>query len=223
LVTRCKNALEAYDFLQRETVDLIFLDIHMPELTGIDFLKSLPSRPEVIFTTAYPNYALEGFNLDVLDYLLKPIAFDRFLKAVSKASKIVHLQESDSSNSNTTASSSSESTSDTSDNYFFVKSDQKMVKIRYHEILYIEGMKDYVQIHTTDQRIITHSTMKKMDESLPRKRFMRVHRSFIVAINKIESVDGNILEIGKGNDKQRISVGANYKDELVKLIQDHKN
>ena len=203
LVKRCKHALEAYDYLQRDSVDLIFLDIHMPELTGIDFIKSLSNRPLVIFTTAYSNYAMEGFNLDVLDYLLKPIAFDRFLKAVDKASLLL--------------SSEPEGNQENSEEFLFVKSDGKMVKVRYDDVLFVEGMKDYVQIQMSDQRLIVHQTMKKMERALPPDRFLRIHKSFLVAIEKIESLDGNLLEVGK----HQLSVGANYRDDLLAHIQRH--
>ncbi len=203
LVKRCKHALEAYDYLQRDSVDLIFLDIHMPELTGIDFIKSLSNRPLVVFTTAYSNYAMEGFNLDVLDYLLKPIAFDRFLKAVDKASRLL--------------SSEPEGNQENSEEFLFVKSDGKMVKVRYDDVLFVEGMKDYVQIQMSDQRLIVHQTMKKMERALPPDRFLRIHKSFLVAIEKIESLDGNLLEVGK----HQLSVGANYRDDLLAHIQRH--
>ena len=203
LVKRCKHALEAYDYMQRDSVDLIFLDIHMPELTGIDFIKSLSNRPLVIFTTAYSNYAMEGFNLDVLDYLLKPIAFDRFLKAVDKASRLL--------------SSEPEGNQENSEEFLFVKSDGKMVKVRYDDVLFVEGMKDYVQIQMSDQRLIVHQTMKKMERALPPDRFLRIHKSFLVAIEKIESLDGNLLEVGK----HQLSVGANYRDDLLAHIQRH--
>ncbi len=205
LVKRCKNALEAYDFLQRESVDLIFLDIHMPELTGIDFLKSLSSRPLVIFTTAYSNYAMEGFNLDVLDYLLKPIAFDRFLKAVDKASRLL-LSE---------AEEATELRQEAKEDFLFVKSEGKMVRVRFEDVLFVEGMKDYVQIQMTDQRLIVHQTMKNMERALPADRFLRIHKSYLVAVGKIESLDGNLVEVGR----HKLSVGASYRDELLAHIQ----
>lgn len=203
LVQRCKHALEAYDFLQRESVDLIFLDIHMPELTGIDFVKSLANRPLVIFTTAYSNYAMEGFNLDVLDYLLKPIAFDRFLKAVDKASRMM-------GNESDTAPEGGE-------DFLFFKADGKLVKVRFDEVLFVEGMKDYVQIQMMDQRLIVHQTMKNMVRVLPADRFLRIHKSFLVAVDKIESLDGNLLEVGR----HKLPVGANHREELLAHIQRH--
>jgi DNA-binding LytR/AlgR family response regulator len=213
LVQRCSNALQAYDYLQKEQVDLIFLDIHMPELTGIDLLKSLATRPEVIFTTAYPNYALEGFNLDVLDYLIKPIAFDRFLKAVNKASKVILKTDSTDSGSSSSSSSSSPNAQD----FIYVKADLKMVKVRYSEILFVEGMKDYVKIQLEKGMLVTHQTMKYMEENLPGDRFMRIHRSYIVALDRIESIDGNLLDLGN----HRVQVSANYKDKLLEYVKRH--
>lgn len=206
LQQRCNNALEAYDYLQQHEVDLLFLDIHMPELTGIDLLKSLSNRPAVIFTTAYPNYAMEGYELDVLDYLLKPIAFDRFLKAVGKANKVL-LREAEGYSSSEASGSEANSPEE---EYIFVKSDLKLVKVRYDDILFIEGMKDYVKIQLPGQRIVTHQTMKGMESALPADRFMRIHRSYIVALDKIESLDSNLIEVGE----HRISIGANYRESL---------
>lgn len=211
LVRRCGNALEAYEYLQDHEVDLLFLDIHMPELTGIDFLRSLSRRPAVIFTTAYPNYALDGYNLDVLDYLLKPIAFDRFLKAVNKAARFVRRGKGEPYRG---AEPAGETAAEARD-FIFVKADYKMVRVNYNDILYVEGMKDYVKIHVPGQRIVIHQTMKNMEESLPSDRFMRVHRSYIVALHKIEAVDGNMLHVGGA----KVPTGASYREELVELLQ----
>jgi two-component system LytT family response regulator len=216
LVRRCRNALEAYDTLQREAVDLIFLDIHMPELTGIDFVKSLSVRPLVIFTTAYSNYAMEGFNLDVLDYLLKPIAFDRFLKAVDKARRQLGA-EAEPPRPENRQEAASASSPDSPEEFLFVKSEGKMVKVRFDEVLFVEGMKDYVQIQMTDQRLIVYQTMKNMEKALPPDRFLRIHKSYLVAVDKIESLDGNLVEVGK----HRLSVGASYRDDLLRHIQRH--
>lgn len=207
LLKKCNSAMEAYEFLQQNTVDLIFLDIQMPELNGIDFVKSLQVKPEIIFTTAFPNYALEGFNLDVVDYLLKPISFDRFLKAVNKASNVINAEE------NSVQASSVEMESD----YIFVKADQKMVKIKYDDIFYVEGMKDYVKIFTSEKMIVTLQTMKNMEENLPSNLFKRVHRSYIISIDKIKSVMGNSVEI---KDKY-VPIGQSYKDGFFEIIKKH--
>lgn len=214
LVRRCANALEAYDFLQAESVDLIFLDIHMPELTGIDFLKALSRRPQVVFTTAYSNYALEGFNLDVTDYLIKPIAFDRFLKAVDKA---VKLRAGSEPSAGPRPSAEGPSPAAPGEDGVFVKADGRMVKIRFEDVLYVESMKDYVQIHTAERRVVTHHTMKGMDKALPGERFLRIHRSFIVAVDRIEAVDGNQVLIGG----RWLPVGANHRDDLMAWVQRH--
>jgi len=234
LVRRCSNALEAYDFLQQESVDLMFLDIHMPELTGIDFLKALTRRPLVVFTTAYSNYALDGFNLDITDYLLKPIAFDRFLKAVDKAAQLLMPIPSspapapapavesppavgENKTPGTAPSSTENSNSPGGEDHFFAKVDGKMIKVRLDDIRIIEGMKDYVQIHLADQRLVIHQTMKGMEKALPSERFLRIHRSYIVALAHIEAVHGNQVDVSG----QSLPVGANHRDELLAYLQRH--
>ena len=173
LVARCDNAISANEILQKEHIDLIVLDIQMPQMTGIELIKSLRKAPKVIFTTAYSEYAVEGFELDALDYLLKPVAFDRFMKAVNKVT--------DGTEKPNTASE---------DDYFFVKADKKLIKIHFNEILYIEGLKDYVIIKKETGRVIALQTMKSLEAKLPSNIFMRVHRSYIVNIAKIKAVVG---------------------------------
>ena len=205
LVRKCSNAFEALEVLHAEKVDIIFLDIQMPELTGLEFLKTLQDPPAVIFTTAYSEFAVEGFELNALDYLMKPISFERFYKSVNKAIHYIKLE--------------GQGTPEVQEeeDHFFVKADKKIVKISLKDILYIEGLKDYVMIYTTEQRIITLQTMKNLEERLPSAHFQRVHRSFIISIDKLKSVSGNFVEIG---DKQ-IPVGKHYKDELMKFIDKH--
>ncbi len=202
LSRKCSNALEAREALRNNDVDLIFLDIQMPEISGIDFLKSLDNPPMVILTTAYPNYALDGFNLDAVDYLLKPIPEDRFKKAVQKAKDLYLLRHP------------VNQSGDEGEDHIFVKADQKLVKLRYDDIYYVEALADYVKIHTLDKRIITLQTMKKMEERLPSDRFIRVHRSFIVGIGKIKSVSGNKIEL----PQQQIPIGKNYKTGLYDYL-----
>ncbi len=202
LVATCSNALEAMQALQEQKVDLMFLDIQMPEITGLEFLRSLSHPPAVVFTTAYSEHAIEGFELDAVDYLLKPIAFDRYLKAVNKAMHQIDLEQRGDA-----AGSEME--------HIFVKADKKIVKIRLKDILYIEGLKDYVMIYTSEERIITLQTMKNLEEFLPSSAFIRVHRSFIVAIDKIKAVSGNSVEIA---DKF-IPIGKHYKDPFMALIE----
>ena len=211
LVKRCNNALEANEILQNSEINLMFLDIQMPQLTGTDFLKTLKKPPITVFTTAYPNFAVEGFELNALDYLLKPISFERFMKAIGKASELFHLQHP-----------SKEKTEDeisVEDDFFFVKSDKKLVRVRYSEILYVEGLKDYVIIRMENGRVITLQTMKSLEEKLPKKMFRRIHRSFIVGVNKIHALDGNMVEIMEKGATKHLPIGKNYRDELLDLVE----
>ncbi len=212
LVKKCENAIEANEALKNHQVDLMFLDIQMPQLSGIDFLKTLANPPCVIFTTAYPDYAVEGFELNAVDYLLKPISFERFLKAVNKVSdklsskKIEHETISN----------------EVSEDFFFVKADKKLVKVNFDEILYIEGLKDYVIIRQEAGRVITLQTMKSLEERLPETKFKRVHRSYIVNIKKITAILGNMVELIEGGKIKQLPIGKNYRDELLELINENK-
>lgn len=197
-----RNAVSAFSFLQSNTVDLIFLDIQMPKLTGIDFLKTLKNPPKVIFTTAYRDYALDGFELEIVDYLLKPIPFDRFLKAVGR----VIQQPLQTVVKNTIPTES--------DQPLFFKVDKKMVKVNMNDILYIESIKDYVKVKTKDKEIITQQKIGYLEESLPKHIFLRIHRSFIAAIDKIESYSASEIEIGK----IQLPIGRNYKNEVQKVL-----
>ncbi len=203
LVAKCKNAIEANRILNEEKIDLICLDIKMPQITGIDFLKSLKNPPCVIFTTAYDKYAIESYDLDAVDYLLKPISFDRFFKAINKVSDSLN--------------SKNESIVD--DDYFYVKADKKLMKVKYNDIIYIEGLKDYVIIRKDNSRVITLQTMKSLDEKLPSKQFIRVHRSYIINIDKINSIMGNMIEVKEKGKEKLIPIGKNYKEELMKVIE----
>jgi DNA-binding LytR/AlgR family response regulator len=203
LIGVCNNAIEALEKMKLNTIDLIFLDIQMPEITGIDFLRSLKDPPMVIFTTAYQNYAIEGFELNAIDYLLKPFSKDRFIKAVRKAEELFKLKEEHSQKE---------------DNYIFIKSDQKLQKVYYNDILYIEALADYVKIHTPDKRYITLQTMKNMESKLPDKFFKRVHRSYIVALNKIMTLVGSSVEV----EGQKIPIGKNYKEGFFDALDKNK-
>lgn len=198
-----RNAVTAFSFLQSNPVDLIFLDIQMPKLTGIDFLKTLKNPPKVIFTTAYRDYALDGFELEIVDYLLKPIPFDRFLKAVGR----VIQQPVQTIVKNVVVSEPTEQP-------LFFKVDKKMVKVRMSDILYIESIKDYVKVKTHDKEIITQQKIGYLEESLPKHIFLRIHRSFIAAVNKIESYSASEIEIGK----IQLPIGRNYKNEVLKVL-----
>jgi len=210
LIAKCSNAIEANQALREHDIDLMFLDIQMPQLTGTEFLKSLSNPPMAIFTTAYAEYAVEGFNLQALDYLLKPISFDRLLKATNKAIDQYKAQ------------SSSSSTSDSGNDFFFVKSDKKMMKVFYRDILYIEGLKDYVIIRTETGRVITLQTMKSLVVKLPSDIFQRIHRSYILNLNKIKAIEGNMVELTEKGQSKMIPIGKNYRDELSAIIESKK-
>jgi DNA-binding LytR/AlgR family response regulator len=224
LIARCNNAFEANEALKNYDIDLMFLDIQMPQLTGIDFLKTLSKPPMVIFTTAYPNYAVEGFELNALDYLLKPISMDRFMKAVNKAAEqyaLHHPKENvanhDESNSILVGSESAAGT-----DYIFVKSDKKLVRVKFSDILYIEGLKDYVIIRTETGRVISLQTMKSLEDKLPIRQFVRVHRSYIVGMDKIHAIVGNMVEVFEKGQPKHLPIGKNYRDELLEMIEKHK-
>jgi len=207
LVAATTSAFEALAIAQKDEVDLIFLDVQMPELTGIQFLKIINGRCNVILTTAYSQYALDGYELDVTDYLLKPIAFDRFYKSVLK---VQNMAQGNVTVTNTKAAGNSLNT------YIFVKIEHRIQKIYLDDILYIEGLKDYISIFTRSERIITLQHLKKMEESLPAGRFIRVHKSYIVAIDKIESIERSRIQIA---DKI-IPIGDTYRDGFFKIIED---
>jgi DNA-binding LytR/AlgR family response regulator len=201
LKAKCANAIEAFEALENERIDLMFLDIQMPQISGIDFLKSLKNPPKVIFTTAFSNYALEGFELNAVDYLLKPFSLDRFNKAVQKFKEIYAKNDK--------ALGEAEAA-----DYIFVKADKKLIKLRFEDIFYVEGLKDYVMLHTPGGRIVTLQTMKSLEEKLPSANFIRVHRSYIVNLNLIELLEANSVTV----NKKKIPIGKNYKDELFNVI-----
>ncbi len=202
LVKKCSNALEAFEVLHTEPVDLMFLDITMPVISGIDFLKSLRKSPSVIITSAYPDYAVQGYELDVIDYLVKPVSMERFMKAVNKVMERF----------NTFPASVAESPARV--DYMFVKSDQKLIKIKFADIEYIEGMKDYVKIYTKEKMIVTLHTMKFFEAGLP-KDFLRIHKSYIINLDGIKSIAGNEVEIRA----IKLPIGSSYKDNLMKVVQ----
>ena len=217
LVSRCNNAFEANEALKNDSIDLIFLDIQMPQLTGIDFLKTLKTPPMVIFTTAYQQYAVEGFELNAIDYLLKPISMDRFMKAVNKATEQYELHHQEAKNGLNT-----EGVAEPKPDYIFVKADKKLQRVKFSEILYIEGLKDYVIIRTETGRIISLQTMKSLEDKLPVAQFVRVHRSFIVGIDKIHAIVGNMVEVIEKGVAKHLPIGKNYRDELLEMIEKHK-
>lgn len=202
LVAKCDNALSAMSWIKKQKIDLIFLDISMPFISGIDFIKTLQNPPAIILTTAHKEFAVESYELNVLDYLLKPISFERFLKAVNKlenneASKVIKPVVDDSE----------------SDTFIYVKSEKKNVKILLKEILFIESLKDYIKIQTLNKSIVTQVPISAIEQRLP-ESFLRIHRSFIVALDKITAYTQHDFEIGK----YQIPIGRNYKAVVAKII-----
>ncbi len=215
LLGKCGNAIEAQEMLKKGDVDLMFLDIQMPQLTGIDFLKSIENPPLVIFTTAYSEYALEGFELNAVDYMLKPISFDRFMKAVNRAVELHDLQTK-------RDEIPTRDEVEVQKDFIFVKSDKKLVRVKYEDIIYIEGLKDYVIIRMDTGRVITLQTMKSLDEKLPSKIFKRIHRSYIVNLDKIHSIMGNMIEVPEKKEIKHLPIGKNYREELLKIINENR-
>ena len=201
LVGSCKNANEVLDLLRKEPVDVLFLDIQMPGISGMALMKSLENPPLVVFTTAYDQYAVEGYEVSAVDYLLKPISPERFNNAVTKVAEIVRLKQLEKSSSNDV-------------NYMFVRADYQDIKVPFDEIMYVEGLKDYVKIVTKDKRIVTLTNIKGMMEKLPEHQFLRVHKSYIVAKDKVQTVKGNIITIA---DKE-IPIGLTFKDNFKKAM-----
>lgn len=210
LIQACSSPMQAIELLRNESIDLLFLDIQMPELTGISLLKVLQKKPMVILTTAYSEYALEGYELDVVDYLLKPITFERFLRAVDKANQRQIRTASPVHPHPVTTSGTNEQQP-----FVFVKDGTKLVKIRWDEILYIEGLKDYVTIHTSQQKVVTLQRLKTLEEQLPGDKFIRVHHSFIVALDAIDHIHKGEVQIGQ----TMIPISDSYK-KAVKDITD---
>lgn len=201
LSASCENAMQAIAALQKYRIDLLFLDIQMPDLTGLELLKVLKEKPQVVLTTAYRDYAVEGFALDVTDYLVKPFSFERFVLAVNKATERINLK------SNPSPPAGNDTTETNGDDYFFVRTNHKMERVEYGEILYVESMREYVSIHTKDRRFVVNLTMNKMEDELSGENFMRVHRSYIVGLPHIQSIHGNTILVGE----KEIPVGASYR------------
>lgn len=205
LVGRCQNALEAMALLRDHPVDLIFLDIQMPTLTGIDFIKTLSKKPKIIMTTAYKEYAFDAFQLDVVDYLLKPITFGRFLKAINKVlnqryfpapkEEVMPLFE---------------------EAFIYLKADKKSVKVTLKDIVYIESCRDYVRVHTEEDAILAHHRISTLEEKLPESMFLRIHRSFIVSKNKVSAFTPSSVELGG----KVLSIGRLYKEQVIGFLQE---
>jgi len=203
LVAKCSNAIEAMKVLQQQPADLIFLDIQMPGLTGLQFIQSMTEKPMIILITAYEKYALEGFNLDVTDYLVKPVSLDRFVKACNKAKELYELKN----RINKDAPSNPD--------YFFVNVDYSLLKVNFNDIKYIEGLKDYIKIHlkSSPRAIITRMAMKAIEEELPVAKFLRIHKSYIVSLGHITAIRKNSVFI----DEMELPVGENFREAVLNL------
>ena len=207
IVNTCENAMDAFSYVSENPVDLLFLDINMPTLNGLDFLKSLKDPPLVIVTSAYRDYAVEGFELNVLDYLVKPISFQRFLTAMNKAHSAIRME-------NNAHSQPVAANHDHSKAFIFLKVDKKMVKVYLDEILYIESLKDYVRVRTVYEDLITHQNLNSMAKLLPTDNFIRIHKSYTISVDKVKCIDGNCVEIAS----KLIPIGRNYRKEAKEQI-----
>ena len=204
VIAECKNALEANHVLKSKSIDLIFLDINMPEISGIEFLKTLSNPPRVIITTAYREFAVEGFELDVIDYLVKPISFERFLKAINRFSP----QE------NITFPTGTNGDKETTNKYLYLNEGRKVHKVNLNDILFVEGMKDYIRVHLRNKKITIKEYIGKIEEKLPSQKFLRIHKSYIVAINEIDSFTANTVEVGN----KELPIGRTYKRTVLALL-----
>ncbi len=211
VVGRCTNALQAFDFLQTQPVDLLFLDIQMPRLTGVEFLQSLQHPPKVIFTTAYREFAIEAFDLAAVDYLLKPLEFSRFLKAVGKVFRLMQAAPPPP----VEAPATDDPPLPDPMAFIFVKSDKKMVKVHLQDILFVESLKDYVIIHQPDRRVITKQKISYLEQKLPDDRFLRIHRSFLIAVDKIEAFTATSVEVGG----KELPIGRSFKREVSRVLE----
>jgi DNA-binding LytR/AlgR family response regulator len=207
LTGTCSNAVEAISFLKQHPVDLLFLDIQMPQLLGTNFIRTLKNPPKVIFTTAYRKYAVEGFELNAVDYILKPISFERFLQAVNKVLEMnfndVHP-----------ASPVTENKTEEANSFLYFRADRKMVKIFFRDILFIEALKDYIKIVTDSKTIVTKYVLSTLEEMLPANDFLRIHKSYIVATNKIDSYNADTIQIAK----HELPIGRLYKFEVSRVL-----
>lgn len=201
----CKNALEAFQIVSTQKIDLIFLDINMPEISGLSFAKSINKNIKVIFTTAYREYAVDGFDLQAVDYLLKPISYERLLQAINK-----YLNENVPVRYESVAIKKEEN-----GDYFFVRSNRKMIKISFPEILFIESFGDYLKIHLKEKKVVTRETIVNIEARLPQKDFIRTHRSFVVSIAGIDSFTSEYIEMGK----KQIPISRSYKNEVLKKLE----
>lgn len=211
LAATAANVFEAMDIIRKEKVDIMLSDIQMPEITGLEFARSLKNAPSVIFTTAYSEYAVESYELDVVDYLLKPIAFPRFLQAINK----VIERRGNNIVAEPTVDIIKMQAEKTEEDSIMVKSGYKLYKINYSDLLYIEGQREYVTFHTTKQRITTLSSLKELEERLPSNQFIRIHKSYIISVKHIELIEKNILYIAG----KKLPLGNSYKDSFMRMFE----
>ena len=205
VAAQCKNAIEAFNFISNNTVDLVFLDINMPEISGIAFAKSINKGIKIIFTTAYRDYAVEGFDLQAVDYLLKPIAFERLLKSVNRYFEVTTVSKE---NANETL---------VNNDFVFVRSDRKMLKVDFDSILYIESLSDYIKIHLQNETIVTRETISTIEAKLPKHRFLRIHRSYIICVSKIQSFTNEYVTI----NSIPLSISRSYKREVLNQLENY--
>jgi DNA-binding LytR/AlgR family response regulator len=207
LAGECSNAVEALSFLQNHSVELLFLDINMPHILGTSFLRTLKNPPKVIFTTAFRKYAVEGFDLNAVDFLLKPISFERFLQAVNKVMQLdLHVEEH--------TNSTTDALPDQSNPFLYFRADRKMMKVFLDDIFYIESLKDYIKVVTINKIIVSKQSISALEEMLPKEAFIRVHRSYIIATNKIDSYNADVIEIRK----KEIPIGRMFKHDVTRTL-----
>ncbi|MDO5980978.1 LytR/AlgR family response regulator transcription factor [Flavivirga spongiicola] len=203
IIASCSNAIEAFGYIRNNNIDLVFLDINMPEISGISFAKSINKNIKIIFTTAYRDYAVEGFELQAVDYLLKPVSFNRLLKAINTYFEIYSEPKNNAlENSN-------------SNDFMFVRSDRRMIKIDFNAIIYIESYSDYIKIHLTNKTIVTRETISAIEAKLPVKKFIRIHRSYIISINNIASFTNEEIII----NKKSLPISRSYKKEVLQILE----
>ncbi len=203
------SPLKAYELLEKGIVDLMFLDIEMPDITGLDFLRSLNRKPFVVLTTAYKEYALEGYELDIIDYLLKPFSFNRFLKAVNKVNMMMLNKEKKD------VPISSFNQTDFHEDYIIIRADRKYYKINYDDLIFVEGQKAYVTFHSEGKKNVTAlASLKELEEKLPKNKFIRIHKSYIVSVKKIDSLEGNLIEIAG----EKLPIGKSFKSKVAELF-----
>lgn len=201
-VASCENAMKASTYMNEQKIDLIYLDIHMPKVTGIDFLKTLKNPPLTILTTAYPNYALEGYTLDVIDYLVKPITFERFLKASRKALEFFQLKINAANHSTKPV------------DYFFVRCDRKYEKVFFRDVSYVEGLQNYAVIHVPDRKLITYITLTSLENQLPKDQFLKVHKSFLISVPHITAIEGDEIIMANA----RVPISRSLRDQVMQQI-----